>query len=244
MESHIDKDKAIKSIALILDKLKTEADIQALEEYRSVFKKEVSVFNRSWAAAYLLMNFDQGNTNFRGNFRNRGSQQDYRSNGSKLQSNTVSSDRTNERNGEERPRQYTLAEEESKRIFISIGRKRRVFPREILGLIIAKTGVSREDIGMIRIFDNYSFVQVRDVTADLIINSLDGYIFRGRTLVVNYAKARKDEEASADNQDDSFSFEEEEMPAASDDFDAAEDKPDADEDKLDADEDFSEQGQD
>jgi hypothetical protein len=92
--------------------------------------------------------------------------------------------------GAERP---VLAEEESRRLFISIGRNRRLFPREILGLIITKAQVNREDIGAIRILDSYSFVQVRDTAADAIISALNGAMFRGRTLVVNYARSRREE---------------------------------------------------
>jgi hypothetical protein len=91
------------------------------------------------------------------------------------------------------PRHPPLPDDESKRLFISIGRNRRLFPREILGLINAKTTVSREDIGAIRILDNYSFIQVRDSVADTIIEALNGQSFRGRTLAVNYARARKDD---------------------------------------------------
>jgi hypothetical protein len=68
-----------------------------------------------------------------------------------------------------------------------------VFPREILGCIISNTSLSRDDIGAIRIFDNYSFVQVRTAAADEIIEALNGQSFRGRSLVVNYARTRKDE---------------------------------------------------
>ena len=67
-----------------------------------------------------------------------------------------------------------------------------MFPREILGLINSRTGLPREAVGSIRILDNYSFVQVRDSAAEQIIEALNGYTFRGRTLAVNYAKSRKD----------------------------------------------------
>jgi hypothetical protein len=95
------------------------------------------------------------------------------------------------RNGEQR---FPLAEEDSVRLFFSVGRSRKVFPREILGLIISKVQTAKEDIGVIRILDNYSFVQVRKTAADDIINTLNGMVFRGRPLLVNYARAKKDTE--------------------------------------------------
>jgi hypothetical protein len=197
MSSRIDKEKTKKNIALILEKLKADADPQVLNEYRSIFKKEVSLFRRSWAAAYLLMCFEQSGNGFRGGLdrpgKNRKPQPETRSGGQKDNGNA--SEKTREK------RQYPLAEEDSKRIFISIGRNRRVFPREILGLIIGKTGVSRDDVGAIRILENYSFVQVRDTIAERIINALDGYLYRGRTLAVNFAKNRKDDDENPELQE-------------------------------------------
>jgi hypothetical protein len=86
-----------------------------------------------------------------------------------------------------------IPEEESKRLFISIGKNRRLFPREVITLIMSRTQTTREDIGVIRILDNYSFVQVRDNRAEEIIAALNGVKFRGRTLAVNFAKAKNAE---------------------------------------------------
>jgi hypothetical protein len=95
-----------------------------------------------------------------------------------------------------------LPEDESVKLFINAGRSRRVFPREILGLIASKTPVSRDDVGTIRILDNYSFIQVRTAQADAIIEALNGKSFRGRPLAVNYARGRKDEAPAAEKQPD------------------------------------------
>ena len=174
MPSHINKEKTKATIALILDKMKTEVDPQLLGEYHHLFKKEISLFRRSWAAAYLLMLCDQGKSlRFARHPRNE-------------KRFTAGDD--------SRVKRYPLADEDSKRLFFSVGRSRRVFPREILGLINTKTAIPKEDIGAIRILDNYSFVQVRDTVAEQIIEALNGMNFRGRTLAVNYAKSYKDEE--------------------------------------------------
>ena len=173
MSSYFDREKAQKTVALVYDKVKTEADLQLLEEYQRVFKKEVPLFHRSKAAAYLLMLCAEGkNLRFKSHSR---------------------ADRGKREEGAE-PQRYPLSDEESKRLFFNVGRSRRVFPREILGIINTKTAIPKEDIGAIRILDNYSFVQVRDTVAEKIIEALNGYMFRGRPLVVNYAKSRKDEE--------------------------------------------------
>ncbi|GHV06702.1 hypothetical protein FACS189485_15680 [Spirochaetia bacterium] len=165
----------------------------------------------------------------------------------------------NETNRE--PPRPPLPEEESRRLFISIGRNRRVFPREILGLITVKAEISRDDIGAIRIMDNYSFVQVRDSVADDIIEALNGQPFRGRTLTVNYARARKEDSgpgedraedsliplnetdsATADFAEDSFTADTAEDGAPADSLDNGEDSiEEADEDSLDHEDDQSDE---
>jgi hypothetical protein len=199
MSSQFDREKTKKTIACVLDKIQTDVDPHLLSKYRGVFKKEVSFFRRSWTAAYLLMLLEQG--------------------GSLRVSGRVEKNRFNKNDGEGRvavrsqskddeAQRYPLPESESKRLFISIGRNRRVFPREILGLINAKTAIPKEDIGAIRILDNYSFVQVRDTVAEQIIEALNGMNFRGRTLAVNYAKSKKDEGGEDSGFDSREQFEE------------------------------------
>jgi hypothetical protein len=195
MSLQLDKEKTRKKLSLMLEKIKTEADPQLLSEYRALFKKEVSFFRRSWTAAYLLMLLDQGQGGAGRFNRNRDKERGGRDFGERTSSDAGIS-------GTEPPRR-PLPEEESRRLFISIGRNRRVFPREILGLINAKTEISRDDIGAIRILDNYSFVQVRSSVADAIIEALNGKPFRGRLLTVNYARARK-EDSNEDHNEDSL----------------------------------------
>ena len=81
-----------------------------------------------------------------------------------------------------------LAPSESISIFMSIGRSRRVFPRDIISLLIQNADVSRERIGDIRILDNYSFVQVMTEDADNIIEKLNDLPYRGRNLSVSYSR--------------------------------------------------------
>jgi hypothetical protein len=170
-----------------LEKIYTQADPKLLNQYRSLIKKEVSFFRRSYFAAFLLMELDQG-----GNQKSfGGGTGTYRNNPSRKYQ------KSGQEGDDSRSDRKPLPEEESARLFVSIGRSRRVFPREILGLIAAKTSVSKDDIGAIRILDNYSFVQVRTTVADDIIEALNGKPFRGRPLLVNYARNRKDEAVEA-----------------------------------------------
>jgi len=176
MSSKLDKEKAKKNVEVILDKIRSDTDFALLKEYRSIFKKEISLFSRKWAAAWLLMYYDKKEIPIIRNDK------------------TGSSKNAKTSAPEEKSASASLPEEEAKKLFISIGKNRRLFPREMLSLILSKTSAAKEDIGMIRILDNYSFVQVRDSRADEIIKALNGTKFRGRTITVNYAKPKNNDE--------------------------------------------------
>ncbi|MDR2553364.1 MAG: DbpA RNA binding domain-containing protein [Treponema sp.] len=175
-----------KRIRGLLEEIQTGADPVLLTRCRSIFRQEVSFFHRSYMAAYLLLMAEGAAAPQSG-----GGQQERK----------IRRDRGESRNRTGKPQRqesaepvHYLGDEESARLFISVGRNRKVFPREILALINAKTQIPRDDIGNIRILDNYSFIQVRTGAAEMVIRALNGHSFRGRTLTVNYARNRRDEE--------------------------------------------------
>ena len=101
-----------------------------------------------------------------------------------------------------------LADDVSTTLFISIGRNRRVYPRDLIGLIMQNVEMERDHIGDIRVLDNYSFVQVITEDAEKIIAALNEFDYRGRKLAVSYSR-KKDEssdsaEASESSESDSI----------------------------------------
>jgi hypothetical protein len=196
-------------IRSLLEELQTEADPQLLDRFRSIFRQEVSFFRRSYMAAYLLLLAEKGNGRPR-QFGSRDRQRNDRQERNERPDRNERTDRERADRNErperaerfERREENPLSEEESVKLFISVGRNRKIFPRDIFGLIASKADVAREDIGLMRILDNYSFIQVRNTAADKIIQALNGQNFRGRTLTVNFARSRNeagDSAADADN---------------------------------------------
>lgn len=181
----MNEERIKKRIRSLLDEIQNEADPVLLNRCRSIFRKEVSFFRRSYMAAYLLLHAEgiNGKTSGPGV---SGRRKDWNKGREPRGSSRAETSRTES--------SQIFGEEESARLFVSIGRNRKMFPREILALINAKAKVARDDIGAIRILDNYSFVQVRSSVADTIIQALNGQSFRGRTLTVNYARRREGEE--------------------------------------------------
>jgi len=202
-----DKEKAKRNLEEVLEKFNTDTDIALVHEYHKLYKKEVSLFKRSWAAAWLFMYYDKretprplpagspspvGSPQLADSKRPAGGMRsvDNLKTAEKQQKEKVKKEDNSEIKKTLPAVETLLPEEESKMLFISIGKNRRLFPREVITLIITKSSAVREDIGVIRILDNYSFVQVRDTKADEIIAVLTGLKFRGRTLTVNYAKPK------------------------------------------------------
>jgi hypothetical protein len=206
-----------KRIRSLLDEIQNEADPVVLNRCRSVFRQEVSFFRRSYMAAYLLLLAEGAvekksvNDSHRAGILRRDSSEsrfpsgnrDKKSKGLFRERKSKSPRAESNTDDFRAETPQVLSEGESLQLFVSIGRNRKVFPREILTLAIARAGISRNDIGMIRILDNYSFMQVRKSVSDAVINALDGHKFRGRTLTVNYARSRHEEEMQEDSDTES-----------------------------------------
>ncbi len=75
-------------------------------------------------------------------------------------------------------------------IFVGIGKNRKVFPKDLIQLFSDVDGVSSEDIGQIKILDNYSFLEITPDKAQPAIDTLNGREFRGRRLTVNFARKK------------------------------------------------------
>ena len=75
-------------------------------------------------------------------------------------------------------------------LFVSIGRNRKVYPKDLVHLFVNTGKVDRENIGDIKILDNYSFITISRAAAENAIDNLDGIDYRGRKLTVNFAKKK------------------------------------------------------
>ncbi len=87
-----------------------------------------------------------------------------------------------------RGKKKSFKKDGEKSVFINIGKNRRVYPSDLIQLVSKTAEISKEDIGSIKILDNYSFVSIADASAQNVIDKLDGTEFRGRKLTVNFAK--------------------------------------------------------
>ncbi len=75
-------------------------------------------------------------------------------------------------------------------LFISVGKNRRVFPKDLARLVQSRLDLEQSDVGAIKVLDSYSFMDISKEHAERAIEMLNGEDFKGRKLTVNHAKKR------------------------------------------------------
>ena len=95
--------------------------------------------------------------------------------------------------GEKKPKQGS----KKTKLFLSMGKNRRVFPRDLIQLFMDRLKAERSQIHDIKVLDNYSFVEVDSSLGEKAIKELSGIEFNGRKLAVNYARKREDKRERA-----------------------------------------------
>lgn len=166
-------------------------DIEVIHECRNRFRKKVPLFSRAYAAAAMALMLS-GNYGLA-----RGKRKTSHHNGKGTEGDDTGAKQTMQR--------FTG---EGATIFISAGRRQRMFPRIIIKMIAAIPGMDPSKIGNIRIMDNYSFIIVEPSCAETVIAGLNGKMYKGRPLIVNHARKKDELETDAkvhnDMQNDMF----------------------------------------
>ena len=199
-ENEIDMDQLAAFLKDAVEKVKTQENPDLLNDIKKVYKKNVPFTLRSYVAAYLTK---QCGTHFRPRreFYNDRKNRDYRKDNQKVDfKQNKSVEETTSENTESRtphPR-VQMDEALATTIFVGIGRNRRVYPRDLVGLLISVAGLERDRIGDIRVLANYSFVQLFTEDSDKAINALNGYEYRGRKLSVSYSRQKGDDIADGE----------------------------------------------
>ena len=199
-DSEIDMEMVASFLKNAVNKVKTQENPDLLNDLKKIYKKNVPFSMRLYVAAYLVKEAQKGRMGFR-------SRRDFHDTKHKINRERPVREHkplNNEfrNNTEDRPVRPHIQIDPAvaSTIFISIGRNRRVFPRDLVGLLVSAAGLDRDRIGDIRVLANYSFVQLFSEDAEKAISMLNGYDYRGRKLVVSYSKV-KDDEVALDNED-------------------------------------------
>jgi ATP-dependent RNA helicase DeaD len=77
------------------------------------------------------------------------------------------------------------------RLFISVGRKDKVRPKDIVGAIAGETGIKGKIIGTIDVYDNYTFVEIPKENAKDVLNVMKNAQIKGKRITIEPAKAKR-----------------------------------------------------
>ncbi|HAO30850.1 MAG TPA: hypothetical protein DCQ43_05825 [Treponema sp.] len=209
--NEIDEEQIVAFLENALRRVETESDPDTLNKLKKLFKKTIPFSRRMYVAAFLTKNaaghgrFNKGGSRFDRNERDNRFNRENR-NGRNERPARDFSERTAERI--ERPQHESLPRVQidpalATTIFIGIGRNRRVFPRDLVGLLVSVAGLERERIGEIRVLANYSFIQLFTEDCEKAISALNGYDYRGRKLSVSYSRQKGEEEAESETEESS-----------------------------------------
>jgi ATP-dependent RNA helicase DeaD len=205
------------SIDRILRKVKDEEDPKELDRVRALFRRQVPLFMRSYVAAYLLKSqlprlgpaplapapAPAERPRQRGGERGRSPRETVpprseRPAGAGRPPAGESSRGSGRQQQPPQPQHSQPVPAEARggftQLFVSIGRNRRVYPRDLTALFTDTLKLRAEEIGSVRVFDKYSFVEIATPRAEEAIAQLSGKDFKGRPVSVNFAKKREDKE--------------------------------------------------
>jgi ATP-dependent RNA helicase DeaD len=79
------------------------------------------------------------------------------------------------------------------RIFINIGKSHNVSPGDLIREIVKRSGIDGKLVGKIDIHATYSFIEIPEQYAEIVMISLDKTKMKGIPIVVEPAKRRKKE---------------------------------------------------
>ena len=80
--------------------------------------------------------------------------------------------------------------ENMKTLFVSIGRRRKVHPRDLMKLFQKTLDIKSTEIGPIKVLDNYSFIDLNEKLSAKAVELMNGMEYRGRKISVDLAKKR------------------------------------------------------
>ena len=186
-------EKIVAAIERAVTTVREREDPVELKEYRALFKKHVPFNLRGYVTAYLVKELARAGARPDRNADGRRDEPRRRPRGDGEPSAATAAEPRRERAAEQRRRPRRDGEPTAtgqRRLFVSIGRNRRVQPDDLAELISGSVAVERSDLGEIKVLDSYSFVEVPEAVAEDTITALSGTSFKGRRLTVDFARAR------------------------------------------------------
>lgn len=194
----INEEQIADFLANAADRVKTTENVDLLADLNKIFKQNVPLTLRKYVIAYMLKesmkhyhSFGMNKKDLRNGRPLKNNRNEKPARAEKKAEVKAAAEATEERPHHER---VVIDPDKATSIFIGIGKNRRVYPRDLVGILIAVGGLDRERIGDIKVLANYSFVQLYTEDAQSAIDKLNGYEYRGRKLAVSYSRQKTEDE--------------------------------------------------
>jgi hypothetical protein len=192
-------DESIKaSLQSILDEIHAIDNPDELNELRRIFRASVPLFSRAYVSAWLLK---KAGISGAGELPQRRPAAPVHENSRTIRQPRPAREPREPREPKEKQEPREVRDDRSTELpasradmttlFVGIGRTRRVYPRDLMTLLVENCKLDRDSIGNIKILDNYSFVDISNEQAQAVIDTLNNLEYRGRTLSVNFAKKKE-----------------------------------------------------
>ena len=81
-----------------------------------------------------------------------------------------------------------LAKSKTERLFVNIGKSKKVKPGDLVGAFSGESGIPGNAIGAIDIYDNFSFLEIEGKYLDTVLKKMNKVTFKGKKLFVEPAK--------------------------------------------------------
>jgi ATP-dependent RNA helicase DeaD len=99
-----------------------------------------------------------------------------------------SDSRRGEGGGRDESRRSATPEAGMTRLFLSLGRKDHILPKDIVGAIAGEANIPGKTIGAIDIYDKFTFVDVPERDARAVLRAMDGNTIKGKPVQIDIAK--------------------------------------------------------
>ncbi|MDY4985068.1 MAG: DbpA RNA binding domain-containing protein [Treponema sp.] len=194
----INEEQIADFLANAADRVKTTENVDLLADLNKIFKQNVPLTLRKYVIAYMLKESMKHYHSFGMNKKDLRNSRSLKNNRNEklARAEKKAEVKAVAEAAEERPHheRVVIDPDKATSIFIGIGKNRRVYPRDLVGILIAVGGLDRERIGDIKVLANYSFVQLYTEDAQSAIDKLNGYEYRGRKLAVSYSRQKTEDE--------------------------------------------------
>ncbi|MGN0906916.1 MAG: DbpA RNA binding domain-containing protein [Bullifex sp.] len=175
--------------------VRTDSNPEELDVLRKLIKKNVPFMLRGYFSAYLLRELTRKPQ--RKERPERAPKKEFRKEAKPVQKEQVAAAAENAAAAQDSapaPRkQPKVLPEGAKTLYINLGKMGRIYAKDLVELICADTGITRDDIYMVRVHDKYSFVSMSEENCNKAIESLLGKVIRGRTVQINISNREKKE---------------------------------------------------